>query len=259
MIKPSNIVYDELKQRVKKLELEQHRQTNDLDSLSRFEEEIERFETKLKQINQYYQEAKKVIAKHESSETQRLEYELKQMQAEDKHYLEEIGQLKKEIGQVKNSLEELQTVATATTSTKLVQKSVIESDFFKLAIQEAMQHSTLNVTHPNTATFNHFISELSSPSVNVNEKAIKTEEGDVYATLELILSEEENNVVQVSGYVVCLTFNRNSPTEWSEESGGGWREAGRGQCYVSLEAAQECLAKLKQQWPDYPFKILRRD
>lgn len=257
MIKPSNIVYDELKQRVKKLELEQHRQTNDLDSLSRFEEEIERFETKLKQINQYYQEAKKIITKHESSETQRLEYELKQMQAEDKHYLEEIGHLKKEIGQVKNSLEELQTVAIATASTKLVQKSVIESDFFKLAIQETMQHSTLNVAYPNASTFSDFISELSSPPVN--EKAITAEEGDVYATLELILSEEENNVVQVSGYVVCLTFNRNSPTEWSEESGGGWREAGRGQCYVSLEAAQECLAKLKQQWPDYPFKILRRD
>lgn len=60
------------------------------------------------------------------------------------------------------------------------------------------------------------------------------------------------------GFVVCLMFNKKSPSEWSDEGGGGWRERNRGQAYPTVKAAEQQLAKLKSQFPDYPLKIFRR-
>ncbi len=57
------------------------------------------------------------------------------------------------------------------------------------------------------------------------------------------------------GYVVCLMFNPNAPTEWSEESGGGWRGKGSGTSYPTRAKADKMLQELKQKWPDYPIKL----
>lgn len=61
-----------------------------------------------------------------------------------------------------------------------------------------------------------------------------------------------------SGYVVCLMFNKKSPSEWSDEGLGGWRERGHGRAYPTVIAAEKQLAKLKAQFPDYPLKLFRR-
>lgn len=60
------------------------------------------------------------------------------------------------------------------------------------------------------------------------------------------------------GYVVCLMFDARSPSEWSEEGGGGWRTINKGMRYKTLEQAKACYLKLKKQWPDYPLKIMEK-
>ncbi len=55
-------------------------------------------------------------------------------------------------------------------------------------------------------------------------------------------------------YVICLCFEPESPTEWSET---GWRNQGAGKCY-SKEQAQARYQKLKQKWPHYPLEIVKR-
>jgi len=60
------------------------------------------------------------------------------------------------------------------------------------------------------------------------------------------------------GYVVCLMFDPRSPSEWSEEGGGGWRSANNGMRYTTLEQAKACYLKLKKQWPDYPLKLIAK-
>lgn len=64
--------------------------------------------------------------------------------------------------------------------------------------------------------------------------------------------------VSASGYVICLMYNPKTPTEWSEESGGGWRERGFGECYQTLEKAQAQYNRLKKKWPNHPLKITAR-
>ncbi len=59
------------------------------------------------------------------------------------------------------------------------------------------------------------------------------------------------------GYAVCLMFNPASPSEWSEEAGGGWRGKGLGTHYSDLDEAKSRLAALKDKWPDYPLKIIK--
>ncbi len=74
---------------------------------------------------------------------------------------------------------------------------------------------------------------------------------------DIELPAEERNEAK-PGFIVCLMFNKKSPSEWSDEGGGGWRERNRGQAYPNVKAAEQQLAKLKSQFPDYPLKIFRR-
>lgn len=60
------------------------------------------------------------------------------------------------------------------------------------------------------------------------------------------------------GYVIRLMYDQRKLTEWSDESGGGWRECGKGQCYANAQDVKKSLLKLKKRWPNYPLKIVKR-
>ncbi|ALG68226.1 hypothetical protein [Beggiatoa leptomitoformis] len=60
------------------------------------------------------------------------------------------------------------------------------------------------------------------------------------------------------GYIICLMFNVQKPTEWTEDGGGGWRESGKGFCYATLEQAKTRLEFLRAKWPDYPIELRKR-
>lgn len=68
-------------------------------------------------------------------------------------------------------------------------------------------------------------------------------------------ADENQKVKPTSGFVVCLMFNQSSPSEWSEEAGGGWRGKGMGTYYPSKALAQKKYNELKAKWPDYPIQI----
>jgi hypothetical protein len=94
--------------------------------------------------------------------------------------------------------------------------------------------------------------ELDKAGLNQGDKDFVSQ-----AIPDIELPAEEKGRTQ-SGYVVCLMFNKKSPSEWSDEGLGGWRERGHGRAYPSVIAAEKQLAKLKAQFPDYPLKIFRR-
>lgn len=58
------------------------------------------------------------------------------------------------------------------------------------------------------------------------------------------------------GFSVCLVFNPQTPSEWSEEGGGGWRGKGLGTHYATREEAEKRLQELKKKWPEYPLRIM---
>lgn len=60
-----------------------------------------------------------------------------------------------------------------------------------------------------------------------------------------------------SGYVIRLVFNPKKPSEWSEEGGGGWRDYGMGMRYPDLKQVKRRFQELREQWPDYPMKIVQ--
>ena len=100
--------------------------------------------------------------------------------------------------------------------------------------------------------------ELSQPE-NLSQRTkkfqLEKEELKIATKLESELKEKEDGVT--TGYVVCLMFNPKSPTEWSDKSGGGWRQRGKGTYYADIEEARKRYVELKKKWPDYPLKILK--
>lgn len=76
---------------------------------------------------------------------------------------------------------------------------------------------------------------------------------DIDLTEELAASSRPK--IQGKGFIVLLMFDPKSPTEWSEQSSGGWRGKGQGTVYSTQAEANAMLKKLKQKWPDYPLKV----
>jgi len=96
--------------------------------------------------------------------------------------------------------------------------------------------------------------ELPETNLELDEPLAKPQqEQDIDLTLEGLGQEGDKLNVQ-QGYVVCLMFNVNSPSEWSEDAGGGWRGKGMGTSYATRAEADKLLQQLKQKWPDYPIE-----
>ncbi|MCP4696178.1 MAG: hypothetical protein GY862_04930 [Gammaproteobacteria bacterium] len=75
---------------------------------------------------------------------------------------------------------------------------------------------------------------------------------DIDLSLE---SQEQSRNAPQKGYIVCLMFNKASPSEWSDEGGGGWRGKGLGTRYPKQQGAVKKMQELKKKWPDYPIEI----
>lgn len=78
---------------------------------------------------------------------------------------------------------------------------------------------------------------------------------DIDLTLEELATAGKSKK-QEKGFVILLMFDLTSPTEWSEQSGGGWRGKGQGTVYSTKVEAEAMLKQLKQKWADYPLKII---
>ena len=74
---------------------------------------------------------------------------------------------------------------------------------------------------------------------------------------DIDVSELDSQTAAKHGYIICLMFNPNSPSEWSTEGGGGWRQKGGGTRYTDQAQLKEQYKKLKKQWPDYPLKVIK--
>jgi hypothetical protein len=57
-------------------------------------------------------------------------------------------------------------------------------------------------------------------------------------------------------FTVCLMFNRQNPSEWSEET-NGWRIANHGVRFNDYNQAALCAKRLKSRFPDYPIEVIR--
>jgi len=75
---------------------------------------------------------------------------------------------------------------------------------------------------------------------------------------EFLHELEEEQPKSLHGYIICLMFNPKSPSEWTEDAGGGWREHGHGFCFSTPEKAKQRAKELKEKWPEHPLKIIKR-
>ncbi|EIJ41485.1 hypothetical protein BegalDRAFT_0567 [Beggiatoa alba B18LD] len=135
------------------------------------------------------------------------------------------------------------------------------------------ENEPLTVTQSATATHEKIgkdVERLEHDLETINQVALaemprplaqkKTSDPFVFddSAFTLELPETQENKGAETGYIICLLFNQNKPTEWAEEGGGGWREAGKGFCYATIAQAKIRLDALRAKWPDYPIEMRKR-
>ncbi len=277
-------ISDELKRRLRNIELEQKRQELALKRLSDFEEKIRELEAQLKLIDGFQVTLREQVDYSQLrnlDETQRIEAELKQMEQEyhardfnELRYFEEIAELRAKLnGEI--------------TSLKAKREKLLDSHREVIPLDKIVEISSSSGT-----TAPHSSEELNQFAIRLRETDYEAEspfEEQYFAEIQQLrksvsketvaaprpastktLSQTQSKTAQPppnkkqpkrqSGYVICLMLNPNAPTEWSGEleSGGGWREPGKGTCYPDAEQVKRCLRSLKKQWPTYPLKVIKR-
>lgn len=118
-------------------------------------------------------------------------------------------------------------------------------------------------TNKKTVYTGKVIDELEDELEHIDEDFTPVETPKTATTLELESEflhelEEDEEPKNLHGYVICLMFNPKSPSEWTEDAGGGWREKGHGFCFSTPEKAKQRAKELKAKWPEHPLKIIKR-
>jgi len=108
----------------------------------------------------------------------------------------------------------------------------------------------------------HDLENLSEMQIGeFHEEPQQIEEESIILEITLEDIEEELGLSKPKkpehGYVISLIFEPHNPSEWSEESGGGWRDRGMGKRYEKLGDVKAQLKLLKKQWPTYPLRITK--
>jgi hypothetical protein len=154
-----------------------------------------------------------------------------------KNLLERIEQLEVEQEQQQQELKHLEKL------TDLSSINDLEQELLKLSDNEksTKQQNSKNVDKSIEITLNN------------KNKSIKS--SDKKKPTNIDLSKERLNKEKGKGYVVCLMFNQNFPSEWSDEGAGGWRSSGQGTCYLTKKLVNHKFTELKSRWSDYPLEI----
>lgn len=93
------------------------------------------------------------------------------------------------------------------------------------------------------------------------EEEIIAEKG-LPAQLPLVINPPEPIITEslethAGKFVVCLMFNQQAPSEWSEET-SGWRIANHGMQFDNYRQALFCAERLRTRFPDYPIEVVKK-
>jgi hypothetical protein len=181
---------------------------------------------------------------------------------------EEIEQLKNrlqqmEIEQVKQDVELIQTFRDFQEISRL-EAELMGIDYSQLeqALSKIIDFKRLREDEDKIKELETKLAEMQN--VVISEKTAKTQihDDDEVRRLEGELmnmgSQPTVSIAAKEVYVIHLLFNPHVPSEWSEEGGGGWRQVDAGTQYIQVEKAKARFNALKQQWPDYPIKIIAK-
>jgi len=93
---------------------------------------------------------------------------------------------------------------------------------------------------------------------NQQQKATKvTADVDISLEQELLKMNQKSRP-KTGGYRICLSYKNNkTPSEWSDNAGGGWHSMGEGDRYMTLSAAKNKAKALKRRWPQHPITVVK--
>jgi hypothetical protein len=177
---------------------------------------------------------------------------------------EEIEQLKSrlqqmEIEQVKQDVELIQTFRDFQEISRLEAELMgIEYSQLQQVLSKIIDFKRLQEDEDRIKDLETKLAEMQNVAITMHASQTQIHDDDEVRRLERELNDmgQTTHVSTKEIYVIHLLFNPKSPSEWSEEGGGGWRQAGSGTQYLQKEKVKERFESLKKQWPDYPIKIV---
>lgn len=175
-----------------------------------------------------------------------------------KHRLQQM-----EVEQVKQDVELIQTFRDFQEISRLEAELMgIEYSQLQQALSKIIDFKRLQEDEARIKELETKLAEMQGVLINTQIAKAQIHDDDEVRRLERELNNMDSqpsiNTNAKEIYVIHLLFNPQSPSEWSEEGGGGWRQAGSGTQYVQKEKVDARFNILKQQWPDYPIKIISK-
>ncbi|ALG69024.2 hypothetical protein [Beggiatoa leptomitoformis] len=248
-------ITEKLRNRLKGLEVEQQRQTVDLKKLHDFERIVHDFEAVLNTIDKFQVDAIEEIdyaSLRDTDEISRLEAQLHKFEDDyeaddynEERYFEEIKKLKRQL--LKEDIPASMEAKTNEDEQYVAELSKLKSRLSDETLEKKIAKPVVTAKAAPTVTKKPVT--VNKPATTVAKPAATHANATVRATPAPV-----NNMA----YVICLMFNKDHPKEWSDEAGGGWRDTGLGMRYTDQEQVKKVYRKLKQQWPDYPLRVIRR-
>ncbi|EIJ42490.1 hypothetical protein BegalDRAFT_1611 [Beggiatoa alba B18LD] len=270
-------ITEQLRNRLKGLEVEQLRQEGDLKKLRDFKRIVHDFESVLSRIDSYQIEKEDFdyATLRDMDEISRLEAKLHKIETEyevkdynERRYFEEIHKLKKELlheNEPQQPTEELDEDEQYLAELNQLKASLLLADMEKKIAQSAPARTATPPPKNKTETVKHAspVKPSQPPAMNNKAPAIQSAVAPVAKVAKKVTpatpkAEPKATKPTTEAYVICLIFNKDHPKEWSDDAGGGWREKGLGMRYTDQEQVKRIYQKLKQQWPDYPLRVIKR-
>lgn len=189
-----------------------------------------------------------------------LKQRLNQVEAEQHRQSSELTQLsdlEQEVMRLENRLQQIETGTNELSHSHSVDFNQMRDLKEINRLERELKSIKISPAKEKTlSSDDRYFDEIEKLRMELGEVAQKSSPKPIAKPKPTPVAESAESAVNSNRFIICWV-NGNTILEWSE-SAKSWQKRGQGQAYSTPEQARTALTRIKQQWPDYVLKVVKR-